>query len=404
MTNRDRDVAALLEEIVPPTTTTAARSDSWDAIVREAGAPRRRFLLRGVPASVVALAACLLIVLAWPFGGSGRSGVLDRALAALGHGPVLHVVREGGWGGTLVDLGSGARTEYPGIDEDWYDAGRNLQRHVLRLGGVVQDDASFHPSRAPADIVGLAKRYRESLQNGSAVVASEGDVDGTSVDWIKVLSELLPDVADGKLHEWAQEIAVSRDTFEPVATRDLRDGVDSGDSLQRIRKLEYVSEDAAGFRNPDEPRVLGPFAFSAGFDDELSIAQARAVLPDFVWPGDEVAGLPFARAAKLEYKSGYDRARGTWANVMTGVALAYGRLADPRARRFDGGSVVVRETPRRPIAGASVAFTPPPGKAYVSHGSAVLESHGVFVQVQAPDDATALAAARAVSAGSAARR
>src|SRR5437762_59997 len=83
----------------------------------EAGAPRRRFLLRGVPASVVALAACLLIVLAWPFGGSGRSGVLDRALAALGHGPVLHVVREGGWGGTLVDLGSGARTEYPGIDE-----------------------------------------------------------------------------------------------------------------------------------------------------------------------------------------------------------------------------------------------------------------------------------------------
>ena len=393
---------------LPPDVLACRRAQVAAAVSR----PRRsgRLVAGGVPALGAVGLLALALAFAWPFGG--RGGVLDRALAALGNGPVVHVVRQGDWGGSVVDLSTGAKRALPGIDEDWYDTARGLQRHVARLGGAVQQDSTFRPRRAPADIVGLATRYREALTNGSAVVASRGNVDGVPVDWIKVRSEMLPDVADHKLHEWAQEVAVSRETYQPVATRETRDGEPGPGGLSRILTLEYVSASAAQFElSNNEPGGSGPFSFSPGFGSELTLPQARDVLPGrLLWAGEQLGGLALAHVGKLEYASGYDRQSGTWASRLEGVMLAYGHLTgiDQGHPTLEGPYILVRETPGRPVAGvASSAYTPPAGAAFVSHGTAVVIRDGVYVEIQAPSDEGALAAARSlkpVSAGSAARR
>jgi hypothetical protein len=376
-------------------------------LVAAARAPRERpLVVAGLPAAAALAAAALVLALAWPFGGSGGGGFAGRALAALGDGPVLHVVRVGDWGGTVVDLKGGARRDLPGIDEDWYDAGRNLLRHVSRLGETVEDDMTYRPQRPPADVVGLANRYRDALASGSVRVAERGELDGQSVEWVVVRSENLPDVADNRLHEWTQQVAVAAATYEPVATRETRDGAQIPGSLQRIVKLEYVSEGAAAFgHGGPQPETRGPYAFNPGYGEPMTLEQARAVLPGLAWPGDSVAGLPFAHAGKVQYKSGYDRSTRTWAKEVEGVLLVYGRLTrvpggDPP---FTGPLIQIRESAELPL-GPGFGVTPPDGTAYISHGSAFLHTNGVYVSIQAPDADAALAAARAVSAGSAARR
>src|SRR4030095_6956640 len=68
-------------------------------------ASRRRVLTRS--AAVVAVGAAVLIaVLLWPSGGK-RNPILERALAAIGDGPVMHVVLQTPSGFQLVELSGG---------------------------------------------------------------------------------------------------------------------------------------------------------------------------------------------------------------------------------------------------------------------------------------------------------
>jgi hypothetical protein len=96
----DERIAAVLDELVPP----RPNPDGWTAIMAVATRRRERqrnwWLARGVPVAVAG-AAVLTLVLAWPFGGGPSGSVLERAAAAIGDGPVLHVVIQDGWGGTL---------------------------------------------------------------------------------------------------------------------------------------------------------------------------------------------------------------------------------------------------------------------------------------------------------------
>ena len=61
------------------------------------------------------------LILAWPFRGGPSGTVLQRAAAAIGDGPVLHVVLQDGFHGTLVNLATGDQTEIHQQDEYWYD-------------------------------------------------------------------------------------------------------------------------------------------------------------------------------------------------------------------------------------------------------------------------------------------
>lgn len=76
MTDRDANVAALLEEAAP-----LASADGWEAIVGEA-APRmsRRWLAAGIPAGARLAVAVRLLTFAWPSAARGRK----RAPTSLG--------------------------------------------------------------------------------------------------------------------------------------------------------------------------------------------------------------------------------------------------------------------------------------------------------------------------------
>ena len=107
---KDERVAELLERLTPGYDD---RSGRWESVFDDAR-PRSRPLRLGI--GVAAAATLAVAVLTWPFQAE-QGGVLERALAAVGEGPVLHVVLRGEWGGTLVDLRTGARTPVHGENE-----------------------------------------------------------------------------------------------------------------------------------------------------------------------------------------------------------------------------------------------------------------------------------------------
>jgi len=92
-------------------------------------------------------------------------------------------------------------------------------------------------SSRPSGHVAAARMAR-----GRTSPPSEGAVDGRLIH-----SELLPDVADGRDHEWAQQVAVSKRTFKAVALRETRDGEPGAGTLQRVLELPRPKgADAAG--------------------------------------------------------------------------------------------------------------------------------------------------------------
>jgi hypothetical protein len=409
MTDWSPAAAELLDRVVPP----LDLQGDWDAVLSAATRPRRPPSTRR--GATVALAAAVLVaaVLAWPASGP-RGGVLDRALAAVGDGPVLHVVLEGSWGGDLVDLRTEERTHVPGIDETWYEPGRNLVRRVSRLGDAIQSDETYRPGSCthdggstacfgrPGDIAALGREYRDALESGTARVRGEGVVQGSPVYWIVVHHEDLPDVADGKVHPWTQQVAVSQATYEPVATRETRDGVEGYGTRQLVRTLEYTTADAAGFGDPAQSRVSsGPMYFSPGFaGPELTLADARDLLGRApLWSGRDLDGLPLARIAKEEFGR-YDPATRTGHGIV-GAVFVYGHLNDVRNGDplFDGPYAIVRETATSP-AGITLGnlFVPPAGRAFVSGNSAVLRRDGLYVRIEATSAELALAVARELRA------
>ena len=295
MNDRDSSVAQALEAVTP----TPTPDDRWAAVLREAARrrARRAWAGRGLTVAAAAVVAALL-ALAWPFAGE-RGGVLERARAAVGDGPVLHVVLRGEWGGTLVDLDSGRRTPVHAERELWYDAERRLVREVSRFGGVVQDAATYSvtdPERQATELVALLRDYRRALETGSARVAGEGDVDGIPVYWITVRREMLPDVADNRDHAFAHEVAVSRATYEPVALRTTRDGEPGPLTGQRILRLETLPRDAVDFSRTERDEIRR--AYKEG-REPIPLEEARHVLGhEVLWLGESHGDLRLAQAGK----------------------------------------------------------------------------------------------------------
>ena len=192
----------------------------WDRVLRNARPSRVRWAAPrlAIVGAVVGFAALLAVA---PWRGAERTGILDRARAAVGGGPVLHVVVQEGWGAHLIDLETSERTWLHGEQEVWYDPARGLHS-VSWFGGARQGEQLWRRGEVPrleARTFGfLAEGYRRALEAGRARVVEQGVVAGTPVYWIRVDAQVLRE------GEWVQDVAVSRETYEPVATRGTRDG------------------------------------------------------------------------------------------------------------------------------------------------------------------------------------
>ena len=297
-------IAELLDELTP---NYDDRYGEWERVAAAAHERGRRRITSnwgtrlGVLGAVLAAAAGLM--LAWPF-NSQDANVLDRALAAVGDGPVLHVVLRGEWGGTLVDLKSGDRRPVYGDSEVWYDTEHGRAHSIDRLGGVVQDEELYKPKKPAAELAALGREYRQALESGAARIAGEDTIGGEPVVWVTIHSELLPDV-DGKDHVLAQQVAVSKRTFKPVALRETRDGQPGPGTLQRVLELELVARTDGDFTT-SRPSREGT-AFKQG-REPITLAQALTVLGRTpFWLGREYDGLPLARVYRETTSFGRQR-------------------------------------------------------------------------------------------------
>jgi hypothetical protein len=399
----DPRVAATLDELVPR----RPPPEHWEAILTSATASslgRRRWLVRTVPVVAVA-AAVAVLVLAWPFGGSGPSGtILQRAAAALGDGPVVHAVIQDGWGGTLIDLQSGTRTQIHGEEEIWYDPSRGIH-DVSLFDGIVQSDAVYPPGKVSyldKTFADIATGYRQALQNGSAHVLGPDVLDSTPVYWIRVDTQMLPDVADGKLHAWAHDVAVSQSSYQPVATRETRDGTTGPDGNSTILQIETLAAGEGNFTR-ETPNTNG-VAMKSQPDGTLTTSEASAVLGlPALWAGQSAAGLDLAHIEKTTVSEGYDQQSRTWATTHTTVTLFYGQLA--ANSRLPGIGTPAPTTPFVEVSASPTLFlgfqrgvsdySPPEGSLLIVGGTiGIMQQDGLHLALEASREDLLLAVAR----------
>jgi hypothetical protein len=446
----DTHIAELLDELTP---SYDDRHGDWERVAAAARPTHRSPLpfsrrLR-LSVLVAAIGAAAALVLAWPF-GSERGSVLDHALAAVGDGPILHVVLRGEWGGTLVDLNSADRRAVYGDTEVWYDTEHGRAHSIARLGGVVQDEELYEPKKPAAELAALGREYRQALDSGTARITGEDTIDGEPVVWVTIHSELLPDVADGKDHEWAQQVAVSKRTFKAVALRETRDGQPGPGTQQRVLELELLARGDGDFTT-SRPSREGT-AFKQG-REPITLEQAPAVLGRTpLWLGRSHAGLPLTRvyrettsvghqhrvrvtgrvaAAAIkcsEQRRGADcfRALGLtssvevrpdgvftfegpidWSDEQNGVVFYYGTVGDdPSTSRedsiplFDKPYLSVTETTQAsPFRRGAGSYVPPEGSVFITTGARTgfLQRDGIQISIDAGSESAVLAAARALA-------
>jgi hypothetical protein len=408
-----KDVQETLDTLFPE----PARMSDWDAVLRDARPRRRSPVLQLAIATGVAALAALFLVAPWK--GAERVGILDRALAAVGDEPVLHVVFRGDWGGMLVDLKTGDRKPLYGEREVWFDPDRGLVHHVSRFGGGVEHEEVYKRNKKDRELTVLWQDYRQALEQGTARVVGEDVVDGVPVYWIIVRSLVRPDVADDKDHELAQQVAVSRETFKPVAMKYTRDRQPTRE-IERILLFETVPLDEADFKSESGASVSGRPMRSCSTPTKLGNASeilGRAPL----WLGPEYEGLPLAQTRKDSLAigqsrdgSGYKGGRPDYGREHTGVVFFYGTLGDDPST---SGSytmpllteryVEIAQTTDRELLtpGAPMKYVPPKGSIVVGPGvSGYFVRDGVYITIRGADDKLILDAARALrpmpSAGS----
>jgi hypothetical protein len=444
------DVREAFDRLVPE----PARMSAWEEVLRDARPRRRSLSLQLAVATGIAALVALFVVAPWQ--GTERVGILDRALAAAGDGPVLHVVLRGGWGGTLVDLETGERKPVYGEREIWFDPGRSLVHQILRFGGVVDGEELYKRNKGDRELTALWRDYRPALEKGTARVIGEDIVDGIPVYWIIVRAQMLPDVADHRDHELAQQVAISRETFKPVAMRYTRDRQALDGATERILRFETISVEDADFTSAPEKSLHG-VAVMQGTEPIELLQAANALGRTPYWLGPEFAGLPLGqageafsrtgrheetlvtgpRAAKilhcfrsgtLRFRSGalrrpgcrgshgaeirgnkvYVRGPVQWGPRQTGLTLFYGQVGDSpetfkkeeSAPLYSERNIVLTEKKDRSkhlLGFAPMAYVPPAGSVLLLPGfSGYLVRDGVHISIRAANDELVLDAAKAL--------
>ena len=381
-----------------------AERGNWTRVLADAErGDRKAWVLR---VAVVAAAAVVIVgaALVSPFEDEQPTGVIDRALAAIGDGPVIHLVTRGDWGGDLVDLTTGEVTPVHAESEVWYDPDRGVH-DLSRFGSRV----AFESVRPPGELskveaagyVALANRYRDELKSGKAKVVARGRVGDRPVLWIRVRSMWLPDSSDGRDHLFAEEVAVDRKTYEPVYMRSTRDGRPPPGTGQLILKLETLPAGEGDF-TADEAKtpMSGPFGF--GLTRHLTRDALEAALEGkAVWLGDRYDGKPLVESRVLEFRT-RENPDDEW-EIVEGVSLFYGSLAPRRGgiRLRDNEKPFVQVLQATDLSpawrGSQFVGDIPEGSVLIDPtGSGFLRRDGVYVSVSSKHIREVLEAAEAL--------
>jgi hypothetical protein len=359
MTTRDKSVVAdneLLEmlrgepellAIADALTSTQLRRNAHKSVT--AYLPRRRVRAASSIAAALAVVAFVSLLVATPW-QSGPS-LVERAAAAVGTGPVLHVViaQDAPPDESLVDLPTGKQQARSREIEIWFDGTRDLKKTIETLDGEVLDElletgtGSFtrggqvytcawiaaHPVAAanagvscdsggadasrprereqppsidPA-LANFVDHYRSALASGAAREAGSGDVDGRDVTWLEF--------GAGRTRE---RVAVDAASFEPVFLE-----ASGGRTTFRILSAETVSYSPAFFAKPEQ--VTGQSGGSVQSKKEVLAREAAGILGGApLWLGTEWRGLELIAMAAEQRTIG----SGTANRDVTVIRLTYG--------------------------------------------------------------------------------
>lgn len=205
------------------------RSGDWDDVLRRAttARPRRRTWTVRLLLAGAALAA-LVIALIAPW--RSDSGIVGRASAALGDGPVIHVVLRAGTKAHRVDLRTGVSRPVYEEQELWWDPSRGLHQ-IARFDGMAYADSltrSLPPPEADPLPLGFTTGYRKALESGKAKVIGDGEIHGHKVTWIRFSP------GGGVTFD----VAVDRTSAKPVFTRYTA----GGDRTFKVERTVLLAE------------------------------------------------------------------------------------------------------------------------------------------------------------------
>lgn len=321
---------------------------------------RRRWASVGAAAAVAAAAVAVLLVSPWSGDGGGLVG---RALAAIGTGPVLHVVTEQPspilWY-KPVALPSGQPIQVTQRQEIWFDQSRDLKKTVTTLNGIVYDqlletpDGGFtpqgpvytcawiaahpleatqagvscnangqngtEPHQVPEQpptldlaLAGFVDHYQSALSSGEATKTGTGQVDGHQVIWLRINAT---SQSDGGYP--AEDVAIDASTYAPVLVRA------SGPQPVQFRVTEIDTEgyDPSLFTRPR--REYPPISGSAGATSPIDVGQAPALLGgQAVWLGQSWNGYQLVKVEQQELVTGYGTQSGKTDTHSVGVVFTY---------------------------------------------------------------------------------
>jgi hypothetical protein len=388
----------------------------WDDVLRRAGevtqAPRRRGRRRLAMIAVATAAVAAALLVANPF-ADRREGVLARALAAVGDGPVIHLVTRTPPAGAVVDLAGGQRRTVSLERELWFDPERGA-RSVMRFAGKVLVDQGVLPDQ-PVRMRSLARAaevftrdYRDALRSGRARVLGRGEVGGTPVYWIRVRRSGARAVDFPCPSGLCPHIAVSQRTYEPVVVR-----FGPGRRFQeRVMTLESLPAGTGPIPGPLTSRDLDSFVPLKERAVDRRAAR-RLVGRRLLWPGREVAGLRLASiraGGDRRFRSGRP-GRGRLGPPNHVITLLFGdpdAIRERRPARRWERIVVVNQARRvslslflspRPAprsAAPAWGYVPPEGKALVTGRGryAVMRVRGLVVSVMSSSAELTQAAVR----------
>lgn len=384
--------------------------------------PRRiRRVVLIVPAVVVAVAVASAVFMAAPW----RDGPLatERALAALGHQPVVHaIVEQPGERRTIIDLASGRKRVEALRTEYWYDGERRVLRVRLSVGKRLLPggeylhspegfftDRGVHRGQKPAQLDPALERfasgYQEALDSGEATVVGEDVIDGRKAI---ILRFSLPSPPSGE--QLSEDVAVDAEHYRPLRFR-----FSSADSSRtsswsqapRVVEIETIPRDLADFEPPraSEPRPVGQTGVGVR---TLEPAEAAAALGrPALWPGPAVAGVDLTEIELTRLTTPWTDGRQT-----EGHALVFRYGADRRTAHLEGKpSLIITEgtsiehalrfdlggsTPGPGELGLAGVGKTEAGGAEMWFGS--MQRDGIYVSFESPRRDLIVAAAKAMEA------
>jgi hypothetical protein len=279
----------------------------------------RRWRIPSVALTAGAAAALIAVLLVSPW--SESDGLVQRALAAVGTGPVMHFVAEIPPSTVDVNLKTGRETVRTDREEVWVDLQNGRSQILFSEGNRLESDyvgtSHYRPGSEAAAAnnfyVALATGYREALKSGAAKLVGRDTFGGHEIDW---LSGGVPG-----------EVGIDAHTYKPVLQRYRRG---KRYLYTRILLAKAVAYSPADFkrRGPKDRAVdTRRFAFGYAFGStNPSAAPGTLVHSPWLTAGPTVAGLelravtPFTiRKSKHHFSYGASKPK-----PIHGLELVYG--------------------------------------------------------------------------------